>query len=131
MNDWARRATGVWPTHGLLVGGSENTPDRARTAMFSFSAVSLSGMKAAQTSLDASAHNLANLQTEGFRRQRVMQSTQADGGLTTSLSRSSEAGNAIETDLVGQLVAKNQFLANLAVFKTGDQMMGSLLDTTG
>lgn len=99
--------------------------------MFSFSAVSLSGMKAAQTSLDASAHNLANLQTEGFRRQRVMQSTQADGGLTTSLSRSSEAGNAIETDLVGQLVAKNQFLANLAVFKTGDQMMGSLLDTTG
>jgi flagellar hook protein FlgE len=33
--------------------------------------------------------------------------------------------------MVDQLVAKNHFLANLAVFKTSDQLMGTLLDTKG
>ena len=37
-----------------------------------------------------------------------------------------QAGHAMETDMVDQLVAKNAFLANLAVFKTGDQMLGAL-----
>jgi hypothetical protein len=30
--------------------------------------------------------------------------------------------------MVGQLVAENAFLANVAVFKTGDKMLGSLLE---
>ena len=30
--------------------------------------------------------------------------------------------------MVGQLVAQNAFLANVAVFKTGDKMLGSLLE---
>ena len=30
--------------------------------------------------------------------------------------------------MVGLLQAKNAFLANLAVFRTSDRMMGSLLD---
>jgi hypothetical protein len=33
--------------------------------------------------------------------------------------------------MVGLLQAKNSFLANLAVFKTGDRMTGSLLDALG
>jgi flagellar hook protein FlgE len=37
----------------------------------------------------------------------------------------------MESDLVGLLQAKNGFLANLAVFRTSHQMMGSLLDVTG
>lgn len=97
--------------------------------MTSLSAISLSGMNAAQAVLGVSGHNLANLGTSGFRRQLVTQSTAADGGVSTSLTQASQEGNAIESDLVGELVAKNQFLANLAVFKTGDQMMGALLDT--
>lgn len=101
------------------------------SAMTSLSAISLSGMNAAQTALGASAHNLANLSTTGFRRQQITQSAAADGGVTTSLRQASHEGNDLAGDLVGQLVAKNQFLANLAVFKAGDQMMGSLLDVTG
>jgi flagellar hook protein FlgE len=50
--------------------------------------------------------------------------------VTASLSQATHEGAALETDVVGQLVAKNQFLANLAVFKTNDQMMGALLDAT-
>ncbi len=99
--------------------------------MSTLSAISLSGMNAAQTALDASAQNIANVSTAGFRREQVTQSAVPDGGVTASLSQATQQGNAIESDVVGQLVAKNQFLANLAVFKTNDQMMGSLLKATG
>lgn len=98
--------------------------------MSTLSAISLSGMKAAQTALEASAHNIANLSTVGFRREQVTQSVAPDGGVTASLSQAAQEGAALETDVVGQLVAKNQFLANLAVFKTNDKMMGALLDAT-
>lgn len=88
-------------------------------------------MNAAQSALNASAHNIANLATAGFRREQVTQVTTVGGGVTTSVSRAAQEGNALLTDFVGQLVAKNQFLANLAVFKTNDQMMGALLDLSG
>jgi len=99
--------------------------------MMSTSAIALSGMNAAQTSLQASAHNIANLGTDGFRRQRVEQSTGASGGVETSVSQLAQAGNSLETDVVDELQAKNSFLANLAVFTTSDRMTGSLLDMMG
>ncbi|MBU6258339.1 MAG: flagellar basal body rod protein [Burkholderiales bacterium] len=94
------------------------------------SAISLSGMQAAQARLATAANNVANLSTAGFRRAQVTQGTAADGGVTTTLSPATPTGAAPAADLVDQLVAKNQFLANLAVFKTGDQMTGALLDAT-
>ena len=96
--------------------------------MSSLSAISLSGMGAAQTALGASAHNIANLATGNFRRAQVAQASASSGGVTTSLTQASEHGNAIEADMVGQLVAKNAFLANLAVFRTSDMMLGEFLD---
>lgn len=98
--------------------------------MTSIASISLSGMNAAQTQLNASAHNIANLGTAEFHRQEVVQSAQAGGGVTTSLTQSSVEGPALETDVVTQLQAKNAFLANLAVFKTSDKMAGALFDTT-
>lgn len=98
--------------------------------MTSLPALSLSGMSAAQDALRVSAHNIANLGTPGFHREQLTQSTGANGGVTTSVGQASEEGNALEADVVNQLVAKNQFLANLAVFRTSDRMMGSLLDAT-
>ena len=44
--------------------------------MASISSIALSGMNAAQTQLQASAHNVANLSTEGFKRQEVVQTEQ-------------------------------------------------------
>ena len=41
--------------------------------MNSISSIALSGLNAAQTSLNASAHNVANLATEGFKRQETVQ----------------------------------------------------------
>jgi flagellar hook protein FlgE len=97
-------------------------------AMASVSSISLSGMQAAQTRLQASAHNIANAQTEGFHRQEVRQQEQAEGGTTASISRAAAAQSSLETDMVEQLEAKNSFLANLAVFRTGNKMLGALFD---
>jgi flagellar hook protein FlgE len=91
--------------------------------------IALSGMNAAQLNLQASAHNIANLSTEGFRREEVVQSEAANGaGVEASLTQASTPGSAMETDLVGLLQGKNAFLANLAVFRASDRMHGALLD---
>lgn len=91
-------------------------------------ATALSGMNAATTNLGAAAHNVANLETAGFQRQIASNQTQAGGGVQTQLNQAPEAGNALENDMVGLLTAKNSFLANLAMFRTHDQMAGSTLD---
>lgn len=97
--------------------------------MNSLSSIALSGMNAAQTQLNTSAHNVANLATEGFKRQETLQTEQPGGGVTASVRRADIAGSALETDVVSQLQAKHSFIANLAVFKTSNQMAGALLDT--
>jgi flagellar hook protein FlgE len=99
--------------------------------MSPLTSISLSGMNAAQTALGASAHNIANGGTAGFRRQLVTQATAPNGGVTTALAQASEVGSALESDIVGQLVAKNAFLANLTVFRTSNKMLGSFLNSQG
>jgi flagellar hook protein FlgE len=96
--------------------------------MTSTSSIALSGMNAAQTQLNVSAHNIANLGTENFKRQEVDLSPQSGGGVATSIRQASVPGSSLETDVVSQLQAKNAFLANLAVFKTSDKMAGALLN---
>lgn len=95
----------------------------------STSALALSGMRASQTALDSSAHNVANQSTEKFRRQEVLNKEAADGGVTTNITKASTEGAALETDMVAQLQAKNAFLVNLEVFRTSDKMAGALLQT--
>jgi len=95
------------------------------------SAIALSGLNAAQTRLQASAHNVANLNTAGFRRQQVEQSAVAAGGVSTTLGSAEQTGPALADDMVDQLQAKHAFLANLSVFRTHDRMLGSLLDAAG
>ena len=99
--------------------------------MLSSSSIALSGMNAAQTGLQSAAHNIANGGTSGFRRQQVEQASLAAGGVETRLSRATQPGQALAADMIEQLQSKNAFLANLAVFKTSDRMIGALLDTTG
>ena len=98
--------------------------------MTSTSSISLSGMQAAQTLLNTSASNIANAQTPGYQRRVVDQTAQTGGGVTTSISKAPQTGASLETDVVSQLQAKNQFIANLAVFKTANTLTGSLLDQT-
>ncbi len=96
--------------------------------MNSLPSIASSGMAAAQTRLQSSASNIANMSTENYRRQEVTQTAQSGGGVSASVSRATTEGASLETDVVAQLEAKNSFLANLAVFKTSNRMQGALLN---
>jgi len=96
--------------------------------MTNLASISLSGLKAAQTQLAVAAHNVANLNTPEFKRQQVALSADANGGVQTSITTASRAGSALEADVVAQLQARHAFKANVAVFKSHDAMMASLLD---
>lgn len=96
--------------------------------MQSVSAIALSGMNAAVSSLGSSAHNLANLGTAGFKREISSHHAVAGGGVTSQAERAPLPGNAIEADMVGLFSAQHSFLANLAVFRASDAMAGTLLD---
>ena len=98
----------------------------------SLTSIAASGLQAAQAQLHTAAHNIANTQTGGFRRQSVAQQARpGSAGVDATLMQAARAGlpgEALADDVVGQLAAKNAFLANLAVFRTGDQTLGRLLD---
>ncbi|RLJ37796.1 flagellar basal body protein [Acidovorax sp. 106] len=98
--------------------------------MASLSSIGNSGLQAAQLRLDTSAHNVANLNTPGFRRQ-VVEQTEAPGsnGVQASVQRDGQVGSALEKDVVEQMSATYAFKANVQVIKTNDQMMGALLNT--
>lgn len=94
------------------------------------SSTALTGMSAAQSKLNASAHNIANLSTQGFTRQEVVQSTAVSGSGTQTSLRSSPAGvgNNLEADLIQQLQSALTYQANVSVLKTNNQVMGTLIN---
>jgi flagellar hook-associated protein FlgK len=97
--------------------------------MNSIGSIALSGMHAAQWRLDSAAHNIANLQTAGLRRQTTVQQALPGGGVAVEVARADVAGDALVEDIVGQKLAGYGFQANLLTLKTWDRMLGSLLDT--
>lgn len=97
--------------------------------MASISSIGSSGMQAAQLRLDASANNVANMNTPRYKSEVVdQQAAQGGAGVTGSVRRSQEEGVALEKEAVEQISATYAFKASLQVVKTQDQMMGSLLD---
>lgn len=96
--------------------------------MNSIFSTGLSGMHAAQVRLGVSAHNVANTQTEGFRRQQVVAQAAPSGGVVTQLSTATVPGDELATDLVDQRLAQHLFTANLRTVQTADRLLGSLLD---
>jgi len=96
--------------------------------MNSTSSIALSGMNAAQQQLQASAHNVANAGTPGYRRLEARQTAQTGGGVTAEIQRTNAEGAALEADIVAQLQARNAYLANLSVFRSSHRMAGVLLN---
>jgi flagellar hook protein FlgE len=98
--------------------------------MASLSSIGISGLHAAQWRLDSSAHNVANMNTNGFRRQTVTQEDAPDlGGTRVSVGQAPEEGVALEQEMVDQMSATYAFKANLKTIQTQDEILGSLLDT--
>ena len=88
----------------------------------------LSGMNAASLELATSAHNIANGQTPGFRRQSVARQATEGGGVSAEVIQADAAGESLAEDIVTQMSASYAFKANLKVLKTQDEVLGSLLD---
>ena len=98
-------------------------------ALHSVSSIALSGLQSAMQRLGSASHNIANWGTsDGFRRERASTSTDSGGGVTTSVQLAAGPSEALAEDMVAQRVALYDFKASMQVFKTEQDMLGSLLD---
>jgi flagellar hook protein FlgE len=97
-------------------------------ALNSVHAIALSGMQAAVQRLGSASHNVANWSTEGYRRELASTATQAGGGVVVHLQAEAAHGDSLAEDMVAQRVALYEFKSNMQVFKTQQDMLGTLLD---
>ncbi|OQX18414.1 MAG: hypothetical protein BWK76_07565 [Desulfobulbaceae bacterium A2] len=116
--------------------------------MLSGMEAALTGLQAYGTKMQATAHNVANLNTEGFKRTRVLlQESSAQGVETFAEQDMSPGAMVVEqsgqgeelreqsnsdlgNEFVDMMVTSHGYSANLKVLQTSDQMLGSLLDIT-
>ncbi|WP_230418999.1 flagellar basal body rod C-terminal domain-containing protein [Undibacterium griseum] len=95
----------------------------------------LSGMRANETALDSSAHNVANADTQGFNPQQVSFQENTNGGVIVNLSRGSaiaqqdNSGTDLENEVVQSIQYKAGFDVNAKMVKTADEMLGTLINT--
>lgn len=113
--------------------------------MISGISAALSGIHAGGRILGVSAHNIANAQTEGFKRIRALPEESSAGGVTVTLNQDLRPGPAIfdpedpitfregsnvdlEEEVVTTLQTTHLIEANIASFRAQDNVLGSLLD---
>ncbi len=96
--------------------------------MSPISSTALSGLNAASLQLQSSAHNIANAQTPGFRRQLVLQSAEAAGGVSASVAQAVEPGESLAEDIVNQMSASVLYRANAQTLRTDRDLAGTLVD---
>ena len=104
---------------------------------------SVSGIRAAIDMRDLSAHNTANINTDGYKKQRVNLSEGTSNGVFVNISKSTEAGllyknekgDIVETsnvkypeEIATQISAKHLLSANIAVINRTDEAYETLLD---
>lgn len=108
--------------------------------------IALSGMQAAGRWLGVSAHNIANAQTEGFKRITTFPEERGSGGVLVTLDQDRNSGPLffaqdedsfilregsnveLEEEITNTFQAANLFKANVASLRTQDKVLGSLLD---
>lgn len=110
---------------------------------------SISALKAYKTRLEVTANNVANVNTEEFKKSRTTMKEGVNGGVQVEIDRVDTPGyryqelrgdqvveiESSNVDLVEELpdlmVTQHAYTANLKVLQTHDQMLGSLLDIIG
>ncbi len=109
----------------------------------------ISALRAFVTKLGATADNIANVNTDEFKRNRATLHEDHNGGVRVELSKDNRPGFRYDTYEDGQkveketsnvdlaeeipdlMVTRRAYQANLKTIKTQDEMLGSLLDTIG
>lgn len=116
--------------------------------MFGGFGIAVTGMQAAGRMLGASAHNIANAQTEGLKRSRSIPEEVSSGGVRATFEQDQIAGPSffipdkdglslregsnvdLTEEITNTLQASHLFQANVASFKTKNKTLGYLIDTS-
>lgn len=113
--------------------------------MFAGFAAALSGIQAGGRMLGVNAHNIANAQTENFKRTHVTLEESSAGGVSVSLSQDNRPGPQLssgeesfasregsnvelERERIQSIEASNMIQSNLASLRVQDRVLGALLD---
>ena len=93
----------------------------------------ISSINAQQTSLNTSANNIANVNTDGFVPKDTRITSAGNHSVTTNTRTADDSGQTqsqtdIAKELTDQIVAQDATGFNVAAIKTQDEMLGSLLD---
>jgi flagellar basal-body rod protein FlgC len=106
----------------------------------------LSGLAAIQKKTEATAHNVANVDTDGFKKSRVTLHAQEPQGVRTEVRRMETPGPLVQEpitegsvlveksnvelseELPNLMLGRRMFQANLKTLRTAEEMLGSLLD---
>ncbi len=106
----------------------------------------LSGLTAFSTQIDVTAHNVANVNTDGFKKSYTEFVSVETGGVLPVVRKDDSAGPMVLRDsgygpiqvelsnvdlgeeTVNQILAQRGFEANISTLKTADDMLGTILD---
>ena len=109
----------------------------------------ISALRAFVTKLNVTADNIANVNTDGFKKNRATLQEDQNGGVRVEIRRDNSPGFLYDTvengekveketsnvDLTEEIpdlmITKRAYQANLKTLETQDEMLGSLLDTIG
>ncbi|HOE78670.1 MAG TPA: flagellar basal body rod C-terminal domain-containing protein [Smithellaceae bacterium] len=110
--------------------------------------IALSALRALDIKMDVNAHNIANVNTDGFKRSRAHMLEEEQGGIRVTIEPMNEPGLVYGTnektgqelessnvnlahELVDQMIIRYAFEANVLSIKTADKMQQTLLDLIG
>ena len=106
----------------------------------------LSGLTAFSKQIEVVAHNIANVNTDGFKKPKTEFVEIPNGGVLPVVEKDDSSGPTVLRDtgsnqtmvelsnvdlgeeVVQQIVAQRSFEANLQTLRTGDALLGSILD---
>lgn len=106
----------------------------------------LSGLAAYAKQVEVSAHNVANVNTDGFKKSTTELVSVGTGGVLPVVRKDDSAGPTVLSDrghgptqvelsnvnlaeeTVNQIIAQRGFEANISTLKTSDSMLGTILD---
>ncbi len=107
--------------------------------------IAISAIRALFTKLDVTANNIANANTDSFKKSRVDMQESAPGGVKVSISTVDTPGDlvppaegetaaretsnvSLEEEMVNLIITQYTFSANLKTLKTEEEMQKNLLD---
>lgn len=106
----------------------------------------LSGLTAFAKQIEVAAHNVANVNTDGFKKSRTEFVEMQSAGVLPVVEKDNSAGPTVLKDMghgptqvelsnvdlgqetVSQIIAQRGFEANLRTLRTADDLLGSILD---